>query len=453
MVHDVGPSSDAPYTLTTLGGLSLRTRQGGVLTSVSPRRLAILAVLAAHGSEGIGRDRLVLLFWPDSTRSRARNALHQAVHAIRSTLGNDAVHTGTLELRLNSDVVRSDVAELRERFAAGDFARVKELYRGPFLDGVYIKDALEFEQWADNERRALADIVSQSRAPLQPLPSLETVREVVVPTVPLRELEPRRRRWASRTVRIAAAATTGLTIMLGIGASSWFSRAKVPETMIDEVLAEREHLLAERERSTRGRVFVETPIVQAQGAVFDSVAQSVVEWAHRWIHESKIAYLVPRDTVIAIERASAEMMGLNNPAIRFSRANARIGVMTVITRSGDSVVVRMYVQRTASLQSAPPAAPWSAFWQRLRIGTPKSRTTFPWVESSVSVVETAPLEKPRNAVLGATREISKALDGMRSCKIEDHLSPKSLPWCWGSENEPVLIQGLREARRKAAAKR
>ena len=452
-------SPERSYQLTTLGGLSLRTQQGGVVTSVSPRRLAILAVLAAHGNAGVGRDRLMLLFWPDSTRSRARNALHQAIHAIRTTLGNEAIQTGTLELRLNSEIVRSDVAELRERFAAGEYARAIALYRGPFLDGVYIKDAIEFERWADDERRALAAIHSEALESQYSVTAealshrVEPVRDVALPSLPLRGVEPRRRRWASRTGRIGAIAAGGLVIVLGVGAFSWLGRAKAPETMSEEFRVERERLLADRERATRGRVFIETPIVQAQGAVFDSIARDVLEWAHRTIGESKIAHVVPRDTVIGIERAAAEMMGLNNPAIRLSRADARIGVMTVISRQGDSIVVRMSVQRTAPIASSKPTVPWSAFWRRLHIGEPPATSQFPWVESAVSFVRSAPLDKPHSAVLPAVMEVASALDGMRSCDIENHLAPKALPWCWQRENEPMLIQGLREARRKASATR
>jgi hypothetical protein len=328
------------------------------------------------------------------------------------------------------------------------------LYRGPFLDGVYIKDALEFERWADDERRAIEGIHSKASAPVQtggPLPSLETLRDVTLPIVPSRGLEPRQSRWASKSVRITAVASMGVAVAVGMSASSWFGRAKAPETMTEEMFLERERLLAERERSIRGRVFVETPMVQAQGAVFDSLAQFAIEWTHTMIHQGKVAHVVPRDTVIAIERASAEMMGLNNAATRFSRANARIGVMTTISRVGDSVVVRLAVQRTAPAQAPVSAAPWSSFWRRLHIGKPAtSMSRFPWVETAVSIVHTAPMEKPRRAIMSAAFELSNALDGMRSCKIEDHLAPKSLPWCWGSENEPVLIQGLREARRKAA---
>jgi hypothetical protein len=269
----------------------------------------------------------------------------------------------------------------------------------------------------------------------------------------LRGVEPRKQRWASRPVRIGAIAAIGLAIVLGVNPFSWLRQAKAPETMSEEFLLERDRLLAERERSTRGRVFIETPIVQAQGAVFDSIAQSVLEWTDRTISGSKIAHVVPRDTVIAIERASAEMMGLNNPATRFSRADARIGVMTVISRRGDSIVVRMSVQRTAPSVSSKPTDPWSAFWRRLHVGAPPATARFPWVESAVSVVRTAPLDKSRSAVFPAVMEVANALDGMRSCDIESHIAPKTLPWCWQRENEPTLIQGLGEARRKALAAR
>lgn len=493
MANDAGtpanpdqPSAAGPYHLTTFGGLLLQSRQSEVLSNVPPRRLAILATLAAHGPAGIGRDRLILLFWPDSTRSRGRNALHQAIHALRATLGADAIQTGTLELRLNPDIVRSDVAEFRERFDASDFAAAARLYSGPFLDGVYVKDAVEFERWAGEERRTLADVYLKTLKSLYsaatargswteaaeyasriaamdpngnaipPLVSVDVHRRerdidsqpVLSVDAPPRVIQ-RREAWTLKPVRFATFATAALAIAAG---ASWMNRQSPPETMFQELQAEQTRLLAERERSTRGRVFIETPVVYATGAVYDSIAQSVVQWSNAILVDSKIAHVVPRDTVVAVERAADEFQGLNNAALRLARANARIAVSTMISAEGDSVRVRMYIQRTAPMQASKPAGRWAAFWQRFRARPRNAEATWPWVESGPPIIRTVLLDKKQRAgmVIDMVLEMSKALDGMRSCNVEAHLGPKTLPWCWRRENEPVLIEGLMRARKRSA---
>src|SRR5262245_39953851 len=387
------PSAVGPYRLTTFGGLCLQSRQAEVLRQATPRQLAILATLAAHGQAGIGRDRLILLFWPDSTRSRGRNALHQAIHAIRATLGADAILTGTLELRLNPDIVRSDVAEFRERFAAGDAAAAARLYSGPFLDGVYVKDAVEFERWADEERRGLADIYLKTLKSLyaaataraswieaaefaSKIAAIDPSGSAILPLVSVdahrRELEAmrtaerqpvlsvdapprvtaRRRFWTIKPVLSGTVAMAVIAIAIG---ASWMNRQAPPETMWQELQREHARVLAERERSHRGRVFIETPIVRATGAAYDSLAESILYWSNEILTNSKIAHVVPRDTVVAAERAAAEFQGLNNAAVRLARTNARIAVMTLISAEGDSVRVGLSVQRTAPMiVSTPP---------------------------------------------------------------------------------------------------
>ena len=484
------PSAVGPYRLTTFGGLLLQSRQAEVLRPVTPRQLAIVATLAAHGQAGIGRDRLILLFWPDSTRSRGRNALHQAIHAIRATLGADAILTRTLELRLNPDIVRSDVAEFRAQFAEGDVAAAARLYSGPFLDGVYVKDAVEFERWADEERRGLAGIylktlkslyatatargswieaadyasriaaIDPSGSAILPLETVDVHRREVEalrdagpqPVVSV-DASPRvtaRRKYLP--IKPVVSATVAMAALVAAIGASWMNRQAPPETMWQETERDQARLLAERERSNRGRVFIETPIVQATGAVYDSLAESIVRWSNDILVSSKIAHVVPRDTVVAAERAAAEYQGLNNAALRLARADARIGVTTVISAEGDSVRVRMYVQRTAPMNASKPAGRWSAFWQRFRAGSRKTEATWPWVESGLSIVRTVPLDKKQRSgiVIDMVLEMSKALDGMRSCDVEAHLDRKALPWCWRRENEPALIEGLGRARRRAA---
>ncbi len=119
------------------------------------RRLALLAVLAAGGDRGRSRDQLLLLFWPDATQVRARHSLDQLLYALRNSLG-ESVFDGVNPVCLNRDVVGSDVAAFNAALERGDLEAAVSEYRGPFLDGFYVDDAPEFEQWAEAERARLA---------------------------------------------------------------------------------------------------------------------------------------------------------------------------------------------------------------------------------------------------------------------------------------------------------
>lgn len=146
------------HRLTTFGTLSLAGPDGDVVLGEHGhhrRRLALLAVLAASGERGRSRDQLLPLFWPEATQSRARHSLDQLLYALRSSIG-DSLFAGANPVRIDPDVIGSDVGDFNEALQRGDDRAAVETYRGPFLDGFFLNDAPEFERWAESERSRLA---------------------------------------------------------------------------------------------------------------------------------------------------------------------------------------------------------------------------------------------------------------------------------------------------------
>lgn len=125
------------------------------------RRLALFAVLAASGERGHSRDRLLGLFWPDVSQARAQHSLGQLLYAIRTSLDGDAF-TGANPLRLNPAFVSSDIGDFADALARGDIEAAVEVYSGPFLEGFYLSDAPEFEQWMDTERGRIERIYTEA---------------------------------------------------------------------------------------------------------------------------------------------------------------------------------------------------------------------------------------------------------------------------------------------------
>ena len=145
-----------PYTLRTLGGLSLQ--DGARLDLLENRRklLAILAVLAGAGDHGVSRDKLALYLWPDGDGEKVKGVLKQSLYVLRQELNELEPVLGGVELRLNPDAFVVDIWGFERLVADGETRAAVDLYRGPFLDGFHLNDAPEFERWADNQRDRMA---------------------------------------------------------------------------------------------------------------------------------------------------------------------------------------------------------------------------------------------------------------------------------------------------------
>lgn len=143
--------------IITFGTLSVRGDRGTVAgAAAQPRRLALLALLARAGERGVTREKVTALIWPDADEERARRAITQGIYALRQELGSDDTILGVKELRLNAELVTSDVADFCAASRAGRPEDAVRVYAGPFLDGFHLAGNDEFDRWVDAERATLA---------------------------------------------------------------------------------------------------------------------------------------------------------------------------------------------------------------------------------------------------------------------------------------------------------
>jgi serine/threonine-protein kinase len=144
--------------LYLLGGIELR----GVDATSADRllaqsKLAALLALLALSPEGRmqRRDRLVGLLWPELDQTHARGALRKAIHAVRATVGHDAVRSrGDEEIGLDASVFWCDASDLAASADQGLLGRAVELYRGELMPGFHLTECAEFERWLEDERSA-----------------------------------------------------------------------------------------------------------------------------------------------------------------------------------------------------------------------------------------------------------------------------------------------------------
>ena len=108
------------------------------------------------------RDRLLGLLWPDRDERTARHLLADSLYVLRQTLGGAAIVATADSVRLSPDMVWTDVAEFRRALDDERWSDALTLYRGDFLDGFFVRNAVDFDQWAMSERARLNALATRA---------------------------------------------------------------------------------------------------------------------------------------------------------------------------------------------------------------------------------------------------------------------------------------------------
>ncbi len=153
--------------------------------------MALLALIASAPGGAITRDRLLGLLWPDRDERTARHLLADSLYVLRRTLGHAAIVATADSVRLSPDLVSTDVAEFRRALDDKRWSDAVALYQGDFLDGFYVRNAVDFDQWAGSERARLNALAARAAsAQVNALESEGRIAEAVVAAERALELAP-----------------------------------------------------------------------------------------------------------------------------------------------------------------------------------------------------------------------------------------------------------------------
>lgn len=119
--------------------------------AVQRRRLAILILLSRAPRRTLTRERILGYLWPETAPDAARRLLTESIYVLRRELGEDVLNSIGDDLTLSSQVV-SDVDEFLSSAAGNRRDLVIDLHVSPLLDGWFVGDAPDFEQWVESER-------------------------------------------------------------------------------------------------------------------------------------------------------------------------------------------------------------------------------------------------------------------------------------------------------------
>ena len=154
--------------LRTLGALDLNAADGHPVHSIlaQPKRLALLAYLAAQNDHAARRDSVVALFWPELDAAHARGALRQSLRFLRRELGAGILNGhGDEGVGFEPATVWCDALAFQQACEAGEPARALQFYRGDFLAGFFVTGgSAELERWIEGERLRLRRLAARAAA-------------------------------------------------------------------------------------------------------------------------------------------------------------------------------------------------------------------------------------------------------------------------------------------------
>ncbi|MCB0035270.1 MAG: tetratricopeptide repeat protein [Anaerolineales bacterium] len=152
----------------------------------SEKVLALLAYLTVT-AETYTRPQLEGLLWGESDNQKAQTSLRTALYNINKLLDSPLETTRKTAAFDSTQAHFLDVAAFKQALQQHDLATAVELYRGDFLQGLYIEDAPEFENWLLIERErlrlevmeALSKLIAQTRTAGQPEEALTYLRRLL----------------------------------------------------------------------------------------------------------------------------------------------------------------------------------------------------------------------------------------------------------------------------------
>lgn len=150
------PDSPPTVRIRCLGGLDIRA-DAEKSEQVLVQGLSAAALVHLAVERAVTRDQVIALLWPEREGRKARHSLSQVLYELKGRLGEGWVN-GRGERLLVGDRIECDAVEFERAAERGDLEEALRLYRGPFLDGTYLRDTVAYERWMDQRRHRLGHL-------------------------------------------------------------------------------------------------------------------------------------------------------------------------------------------------------------------------------------------------------------------------------------------------------
>ena len=141
-----------------LGGLKLSVN-GELLSDLGSHKAEAILVYLAVKPGAQNRNVLASLLWPGSTENQAHTSLRVALSLLHKKLeGYLEISRDMVEIKPGAEVYL-DLKDLMTKLSRGQVEQALEIYQGDFLEGFFIKDCLDFEDWRLLQQERIRSLV------------------------------------------------------------------------------------------------------------------------------------------------------------------------------------------------------------------------------------------------------------------------------------------------------
>ncbi|WP_053956007.1 AfsR/SARP family transcriptional regulator [Inediibacterium massiliense] len=158
----------AKLEIYMLGNLKIIWNGKSIVEKLSNKATALLCYLAVNQGKKFSRDKLATYFWDASNMDSARYNLRYNLWSLRKIIKQDKAGQDMIISRKDTCMINPnanlyiDVIEMNELYEGikdkkiydyrNELNKIKNLYKGEFLEEFYIKKCMEFNDWIFYER-------------------------------------------------------------------------------------------------------------------------------------------------------------------------------------------------------------------------------------------------------------------------------------------------------------
>jgi len=150
-------------SINMLGEVNITYKGEKIVDSLSNKTVAMICLLVLNREKDLSKEKIAYYFWPDSSEEASKYNVRYNLWAIGKLIPKDAAGETLIisgkdccsinnKYRFSCDRIILDSYNVKAKSSINDLLRLKGLFKGDFLEGMYLKNCNEFNEMILFER-------------------------------------------------------------------------------------------------------------------------------------------------------------------------------------------------------------------------------------------------------------------------------------------------------------